>query len=104
MNHVPRLERGVAVSIEETIRSIVREELAKGGAANEVHQLRPLLVTVPVAAEMTGISKDTLRTWLGQGKLPRRVKSAQANPKRPTFLVNVDEVRAVAEGRAVRGR
>ncbi len=88
--------------IEETIRTIVREELAKAGASPANGHVQPLLVSVPVAAEMTGISKDTLRSWIGQGKLPRRTKSAEANPKRPTFLVNVDEVRAVAEGRPPR--
>jgi hypothetical protein len=88
--------------IEETIRTIVREELAKAGASPANGHVQPLLMSVPVAAEMTGIGADTIRAWIAQGKLPRRTKSALATAKRVTFLVNVDEVRAVAEGRVIR--
>jgi hypothetical protein len=94
------------MSLDDLVRSIVREEISKLGNAAPTGNsaLQPLLMTVSDAADATGISKETLRTWIGEGLLPRRTKSALANPKRPTFLVSLDEVRAVAEGRSGRKR
>ncbi len=89
-------------SIEEIVRQIVREEMAKlGGTPTRLERVDPLLLTVPQAAKLTGISVDTLRLWINEGRLPYRSKSGVANPKRPTFLVNLDEVKAASEGRRV---
>jgi hypothetical protein len=59
----------------------------------------PLLCTIPEASKIVGIGVDTLRAWVASGRLPRRTKGAGSKPKRATFLVNVDEIRAAAEGK-----
>jgi hypothetical protein len=58
-----------------------------------------MFCTIPVASKVTSIGVETLRAWVASGRLPRRMKGAAKNPKRPTFLVSIEEVRAAAEMR-----
>lgn len=91
-------------SFEDLVRAIVREELAEAGTAPHMEYSQALLMSVPQAAKATGISVDTLRMWIADGRLPRRLRNAEPNPKHPVYLVSISEIRAVAEGRVLPAR
>lgn len=62
------------MSFEETLRSIVREEIRS--ALREELAARPApsgpeLLTIAQAAASTGLGVSTIRTWLSAGKLNR---------------------------------
>lgn len=54
-------------------------------------------ITPPAASRLTRIPVRTIRTWLRDGRIPKRLKNRSADPKQQKYLVNVDDVVAVAE-------
>lgn len=85
-------------ALMQAVRDLIREELRARGAAPEAAPVpvrRPL--TVPKAAKETGVSEETIRELVHTGRIPRRLAGANPDPKRPTFLVYVDEVLAALE-------
>jgi hypothetical protein len=91
---IEELESEVSPLTESEVQAIVREELRAVAPAPA-----PLLCTIPYASKVTGISVDTLRSWIASGRLPRRTKGAVLNSKRPTYLVCLDEIKAAAAGK-----
>ncbi len=95
---IPEAVLGPALA--EAVRTLVREELARSASApatSAVPERRP--VTVPRAAEATGLSEETIRELIHAKRIPERLVGANPNPKRRTFLVYVDEVLAALERR-----
>ena len=86
----------------EAIRAIVREEQARGAGQGEA---TPELLTPRQASEAIGgrPSADTIAAWVRSGRLPRRVNNLGRNPRRPNYLVRLDEVRAAMEAPAGAG-
>jgi DNA-binding transcriptional MerR regulator len=54
-------------------------------------------MTPPAAARLTRIPVKTIRAWARTGRIPKRIKNRSADPKQQKYLVNVDDVLAVAE-------
>jgi hypothetical protein len=54
-------------------------------------------MTPPAAARRTGVPVKTIRAWARAGRIPKRLKNRSADPKQQKYLVNVDDVIAVAE-------
>ena len=84
--------------IDARVRAIVAEEFQRRGVGPAREER--LLYTVPEASRLTSIGPDTLRRWIEEKKLPRRLKNPLA-PKKVVFLVSLDEIRAVSAGQAV---
>jgi hypothetical protein len=54
-------------------------------------------MTPPAAARLTRVPLKTIRFWARTGRIPRRIRNSAADPKQRKYLVNVDDVIAVAE-------
>jgi hypothetical protein len=54
-------------------------------------------MTPPAAARLTRVPVKTIRAWARMGRIPKRLKNRSADPKQEKYLVNVDDVVAVAE-------
>jgi hypothetical protein len=83
-------------ALAEAIRELVRQELgsrAAGAApASGGPERRP--VTVPKAAKAAGVGEDAIKELLRTGRLRDHRAALNASRRRPTPLVDVDEVRA----------
>jgi hypothetical protein len=83
-------------ALVEILRHVLRDELqARTAAADDAP--RSPWVTPPVAARVTRVPVKTIRTWARMGRIPKRLKNRSADPKQQKYLVNVDDVVAVAE-------
>ena len=93
-------QEGLATILVGTIREIVRQELrdfqaqATTGGVPVTAESRWL--TPPQAARQTGISAKTIRGLIKEGAIKPRSRNAHTNPKQKKYLVNIDEVTAVA--------
>ena len=80
-------------ALVEAIRLVVREELEaiRDGGLRPVELLTP----AEASAELGGRpSASTIVAWVKAGRLPLRTNNVSVNPKRPNFLVVLDDVRA----------
>lgn len=102
-----RLLRGLQISgatadaalgsaLVELLRHLLRGELQAQSAAPAAGPASPW-VTPPAAARLTGIPVKTIRAWARMGRIPKRLKNRSADPKQQKYVVNVDDVVAVAE-------
>ena len=84
------------------VREVFRLELA---AVKDQAETAPELLSPRQASEHLGgrPSADTISAWVRTGRLPRRVNNLGKNPRRPNYLVRLDEVRAVMEAPAGEG-
>jgi hypothetical protein len=81
-------------AIQEAVRQVVREELRAGAiAAPSTPVPTRQLVTVPTAAKEIGVGEDAIRELLTAGRLRDHRAALNATRRRPTPLVEVDEVR-----------
>lgn len=85
----------------EAVRQVVREEL-QSVAPTVAAPTGPGLLTPAEASERLGgrPSQKTIREWIHVGRLPKRTNNLGMDPKRPNFLVALEEVRAAMERRA----
>lgn len=76
----------------EAVRQVVREELQ--AAARPAAPPPPELLTPREASErLRGRpSEATIREWIHAGRLLKRTNNLDPNPRRPNFLVQLDEV------------
>lgn len=83
----------------EAVRQVVRDELQGRPVAPVAPE--PELLTPREASERLGgrPSPKTIVEWIHTGRLPVRTNNMSPDPKRPNFLVVVDEVRAAVERR-----
>jgi hypothetical protein len=79
----------------EVVRQVLRDELQARAAANEAP--RSPWMTPPAAARLTRVPLKTIRAWARTNRIPRRVRNRSADPKQQKYLVNVQDVIAVAE-------
>lgn len=83
-------------ALVDVVRRLLREELeARVAEANRAP--RSPWMTPPAAARLTRIPVKTIRAWARAGRIPKRIKNRAADPKQQKYLVNVDDVVAVAE-------
>ncbi len=54
-------------------------------------------MTPPAASRLTRVPVKTIRAWARDGRIPKRLKNRNADPKQQKYLVNVDDVVAIAE-------
>jgi hypothetical protein len=54
-------------------------------------------MTPPAASRLTRVPVKTIRAWARGGRIPKRLKNLNADPKQQKYLVNVDDVIATAE-------
>ncbi len=83
-------------ALVHTLRQIVRGELDVRLTPAVPVQASPWM-TPPAASRLTRVPVKTIRTWARDGRIPKRIKNRSADPKQQKYLVNVDDVVAVAE-------
>src|SRR5512135_2418781 len=81
----------------EAIRQVVREELL----ASQESESGPVDLLTP--GEASGVlggrpSAETIVGWVKRGRLPTRTNNVEPNPKRPNYLVSLEEIRGVLAG------
>lgn len=91
--------RGLLAVLEVAIREVVRKEVqtamqavAAGGGTTASRWMTP-----PKAAREVGISEKAIRAMIKNGAIQPRLRNVDQNPLQPKYLVNVDEVAAVAQ-------
>lgn len=83
-------------ALVHALRQIVRGELEQRlTPAVSVQPSR--WMTPPAASRLTRVPVKTIRAWARDGRIPKRLKNRSADPKQQKYLVNVDDVVAVAE-------
>jgi hypothetical protein len=83
-------------ALVEILRQLFRDELRARANAPEAAPPAPW-VTPPVAARLTRIPVKTIRAWARTGRIPKRLKNRSVDPKQQKYLVNVEDVVAVAQ-------
>jgi hypothetical protein len=89
-------EAAVGAAVIQTIRQIVREELAVRLDPPDTEPPSPWM-TPPAASRATGVPVKSVRAWARNGLIPRRLKNTSTAPKQRKYLVNLDDVVAHAE-------
>jgi hypothetical protein len=89
-------DAAVGSALVELLRHLLRGELQAQSAAPEAGPPSPW-VTPPAAARLTRVPVKTIRAWARMGRITKRLKNRSADPKQQKYLVNVDDVVAVAE-------
>ena len=88
-------ESALGSALVEIVRHVLRGELQARFSADAAP--RSPWMTPPVAARHTRVPVKTIRAWARMGRIPKRLKNRSADPKQQKYLVNVDDVVAVAE-------
>ena len=100
MSEIEALGASVAALVEQIVERKLQERLASGALVASARSApAPRPVQVPEAARLTGIGEDAIREWIGCRLIPRRLAGRGTDPKRATYVVTVEEVRAAAERR-----
>jgi hypothetical protein len=89
----PELVLGPALF--NAVLQVVRSEL-QSRLAGPVPARTPWM-TPPAACRVTRIPVKTIRAWVRDGRIPKRLKNRSADPKQQKYLVNVEDVIAAAE-------
>jgi hypothetical protein len=86
-------------ALAEAVRKLVREELQARGATAPATPAPPELLSPEEAARRFKgrPSADTIRGLIHRGRIPPRLAGETPNPKRPSYLVRVDEILAALE-------
>jgi hypothetical protein len=89
----PELVLGPALfnAVLQVVRSELQARLAGPSPA------RTPWMTPPAASRATRVPVKTIRAWVRDGRIPKRLKNRSADPKQQKFLVNVEDVIAAAE-------
>ena len=83
-------------ALAEAVLQLIRGELqARSIPANAPH--RSPWMTPPSAAKATRVPVKTIRSWVQDGRIRKRLKNRSPDPKQLKYLVNVDDVVAAAE-------
>ncbi len=84
-------------ALADAIRRLVREEL-QARPADPAVALPELLSPEAAARRFKGRpSADTIRSLIHRGRIPKRLAGDAQDPKRPSYLVTVEEVLAALE-------
>ena len=89
----PRPLNILGPALVEAIRQVVREELEaiRDAGPGPVELLTPAEASAALGGRP---SASTIVAWVKAGRLPLRTNNVSDNPKRPNFLVVLDDVRA----------
>ena len=87
-------ESAIGSALVQLVRQVLAGEIE---ARTTPRPERSPWMTPPAAARLTGVPVKTIRAWARAGRVPRRLKNRSADPKQQKYLVNVDDVVAVAE-------
>jgi hypothetical protein len=89
----PELVLGPALlkAVLQVVRSELQARLAGPTPA------RTPWMTPPAASRVTRVPVKTIRAWVRDGRIPKRLKNRSADPKQQKYLVNVEDVIAAAE-------
>ncbi len=82
-------------ALAAAVRELVRQEIEARPATLPSPVRRA--ATVPEASKATGVSVETIRGLIHEGRIPTRLAGANPNPKRRTFLVYAEEVLAALD-------
>jgi hypothetical protein len=92
----PSAEVVLGSTLVEIVRRVLKDELSAHLAA--VHAPPPTpWMTPPSASRTSGVPVKTIRAWVRTGRISKRLKNRSADPKQLKYLVNVNEVVAIAE-------
>ena len=83
-------------ALVDVVRHIMQDELQARLVAASVPPPLPWM-TPPAAARASGVPVKSIRAWVRSGRIAKRLKNRAADPKQQKFLVNIDDVVAVAE-------
>lgn len=83
-------------TLVEVVRRLLQDELQAQQHAASASPRSPWM-TPPAAARASGVPVKSIRAWVRSGRLTSRVRNRSADPKQHKYLVNVDEVVAIAE-------
>jgi len=83
-------------ALAEVVRRFLREELATQLEAARAPHPSPWM-TPPAAARTTGVPVKSIRAWLRSGRITKRLKNLNDEPKQLKYLVNLNEVIEAAE-------
>jgi hypothetical protein len=83
-------------ALVHALRQIVRGELDVRLTPAVSFQPSPWM-TPPAAWRLTRVPVKTIRAWVRDGRIPKRIRNRSADPKQQKYLVNVNDVVAVAE-------
>lgn len=89
-------ELALGSALRDIVRQLLRNELEARSAAASAPPRSPW-VTPPTAARLTRVPVKTIRAWARAGRIPKRLKNRSADPKQQKYLVNVEDIVAVAE-------
>lgn len=82
------------------VRDLVREELQRVGAAAAPASTVPELLSPAQASKRLNgrPGEDTIRKWIAAGRITPRLNNLSKNPRRPNYLVTIEEVLAAMAG------
>jgi hypothetical protein len=96
-------EAVMGAAVIQTIRQIVREELAARLEPPQTEPISPWM-TPPAAFRASGVPVKSVRAWARNGVIPRRLKNTSIAPKQQNYLVNLNDVVTDAEQQQVADR
>jgi hypothetical protein len=83
-------------ALVELLRHLLRDELQARVTAGDAEPRSPW-VTPPIAARLTRVQVKTIRAWARTRRITKRLENRPVDPKQQKYLVNVDDIVAVAE-------
>ncbi len=94
----PSPEALLGAALVEVMRCVLKDELQVRLEAAKSPPKAPWM-TPPAAARVSGVPVKSIRAWARSGRIQKRLKNRSADPKQQKYLVNIDDVVAVAEDR-----
>ncbi len=92
----PSPEAVLGSALVEVVRRLLQDELQARLDAARAPPRSPWM-TPPAAARASGVPVKSVRAWVRSGRIAKRLKNTSADPKQQKYLVNIDDVVAVAE-------
>jgi hypothetical protein len=83
-------------ALAEAVLQLVRVEL-QARATPTTAPARSPWMTPPAASKLTRVPVKTIRSWVQDGRIRKRLKNRSPDPKQLKYLVNVEDVIAAAE-------
>ena len=96
MNDTRGLTTILEGTIVELVRQVVKTVMAETAPSGDQAPSGARWMTPPQAARKTGISVKAIRNMIKEGVVQRRLRNISRRPTQAKYLVNVDEVAAVA--------
>jgi hypothetical protein len=90
-------EAALGSALVDVFRQLLQEEFRARLPAAPTPPPSSRWMTPPAAARTTGVPVKSIRAWLRSGRIAKRVRNCSADPKQQKYLVNIDDVVAVAE-------